>query len=80
MKKIATLLCSALILAGCNNVAKPTQQAHENSEYQEQLMRDGWTYEEFQILSWEKNMGLNPYTEYRTTTLTLQWAKDIVSQ
>ena len=46
MKRIAMLFCSALILAGCNNAAKPTQQAHENSEYQEQLMRDGWTYEE----------------------------------
>ena len=40
------LFCSALIFAGCNNAAKPTQQTHENSEYQEQLMRDGWTYEE----------------------------------
>ena len=60
MKRIAMLFCSALILAGCNNAAKPTQQAHENSEYQEQLMRDGWTYEELSDSELGEEYGVKP--------------------
>ena len=60
MKRIAMLFCSALILAGCNNAAKPTQQAHENSEYQEQLMRDGWTYEELSDSELGEEYGIKP--------------------
>ena len=60
MKRIAMLFCSALILVGCNNAAKPTQQAHENSEYQEQLMRDGWTYEELSDSELGEEYGIKP--------------------
>lgn len=54
------LFCSALILAGCNNAAKSTQQVHENSEYQEQLMRDGWTYEGLSDSELGEDYGVKP--------------------
>lgn len=60
MKKIAILFCSALILVGCNNAAKPTQLTHENSEHQEQLMRDGWTYEELSDSELGEEYGIKP--------------------
>ena len=54
------LFCSALILAGCNNSVKPSQLAHENSEYQEQLMREGWTYEELSDSELGEEYGVKP--------------------
>ena len=54
------LFCFALILAGCNNAAKPTQQVHENSEYQEQLMREGWTYEDLSDSELGEEYGIRP--------------------
>jgi hypothetical protein len=60
MKIIAMLFFSALIFVGCNNAAKPMQQVHENSEYQEQLMRDGWTYEELSDSELGEEYGVKP--------------------
>lgn len=60
MKKIATLLVSVLVLVGCNNSSSIKQQVHENSEYQEQLMRDGWTYEELSDSELGEEYGVKP--------------------
>ena len=72
MKRIAMLFCSALILAGCNNAAKPTQQAHENSEYQEQLMREGWTYEELSDSELDEEYGVTVEPEEMAAAVTIE--------
>lgn len=33
-----------LLLASCYRTTETTNQVHENSEYQEKLMREGWTF------------------------------------
>lgn len=60
MKKIALLFIIALTLVGCNNVSVVKKQAHENSEYQEQLMRDGWTYKELSDSELGEEYGVKP--------------------
>ena len=60
MKKIALLFFIALTLVGCNNASGIKQQTHENSEYQEQLMRDGWTYEEITETELGEEYGIKP--------------------
>ena len=60
MKKIALLFFSVLALVACNNVSGVKQQVHENSEYQEQLMRDGWTYEELTDTELGEEYGIKP--------------------
>ncbi len=60
MKKYAMLVLSAVIIAGCNNSAGLNQQVHENSEYQEQLMRDGWTYEDLTDTELGEEFGVKP--------------------
>ncbi len=60
MKKLATFIFSALVIVGCNNTPKNIQAAHENSEYQEKLMRDGWTYEELSSEELDEEYGVKP--------------------
>ena len=60
MNKIALFFFSTLTLVACNNVSGVNQQVHENSEYQEQLMRDGWTYEEFTDTELGEEYGVKP--------------------
>lgn len=60
MKKIASFFFSALTFVACNNVAGVQQQVHENSEYQEQLMRDGWTHEELTDTELGVEYGVRP--------------------
>lgn len=60
MKKFAILFFSTLIAVSCNNTTGVKQQIHENSEYQEQLMRDGWTYEELSDSELGEEYGVKP--------------------
>lgn len=60
MRKIALLLLPILVFAGCNNGSEIKQQRHENSEYQEQLMREGWTYEELSDSELGEDYGVKP--------------------
>jgi hypothetical protein len=60
MKKIAMLCCSALILVSCHNTASSKQETHENSEYQEKLMRDGWTFEDLSDSELGEEYGVKP--------------------
>lgn len=60
MKKIAMLCCSALIMASCHNTASSNQGTHENSEYQEKLMRDGWTFEDLSDSELGEEYGVKP--------------------
>lgn len=60
MKKIAMLCCSALLLASCHNTASSKQETHENSEYQEKLMRDGWTFEDLSDSELGEEYGVKP--------------------
>ena len=60
MKKTAILFFATLIVVGCNNTAGTVQQAHENSEYQEKLMRDGWTYEDLSDSELGEEYGVKP--------------------
>ena len=54
------LFLSALIVAGCKNTVSDNLQVHENSEYQEQLMREGWTYEELLDSELGEEYGYKP--------------------
>ena len=60
MKKAAILFFTALIVVGCNNTTGTKQFAHENSEYQEKLLRDGWTYEELSDSEFGEEYGVKP--------------------
>lgn len=60
MKKFATLFCFSLVFASCHNTANTKQDTHENSEYQEQLMRSGWTYEELSDSELGEEYGVKP--------------------
>lgn len=60
MKKITMLFLSALIVAGCKNTVSDNLQVHENSEYQEQLMREGWTYEDLLDSELGEEYGFKP--------------------
>lgn len=58
MKKTAFFFFSVLTLVACNNVSGVKQPVHENSEYQEQLMREGWTYEELTEIELGEEYGV----------------------
>jgi hypothetical protein len=60
MKKTAMLFFSALIMTSCHNTASTKQDTHENSEYQEKLMRDGWTFEELSDSELGEEYGVTP--------------------
>lgn len=60
MKKIAMIFFSALVISSCHNTASTKQETHENSEYQEKLMRDGWTFEELSDSELGEEYGVKP--------------------
>jgi len=60
MKKIAILFFPVIFVSSCKNTTESDQQTHENSEYQEQLMRDGWTYEELSDSELGEEYGIKP--------------------
>lgn len=61
MKKIAILFFSTfLIIVSCHNTTNTKQETHENSEYQEKLMRDGWTFEELSDSELGEEYGIKP--------------------
>ena len=60
MKKIAMLFFTTLMIAACNNSASVKQQTHENSEYQESLMREGWTFKELSDSELGEEYGVKP--------------------
>ena len=60
MKKFATLFFFSLFFVSCHNTANTKQETHENSEYQEQLMRGGWTYEELSDSELGEEYGIKP--------------------
>ena len=60
MKKIAMIFFSALVISSCHNTANTKQETHENSEYQEKLMRDGWTFEDLSDSELGEEYGVKP--------------------
>ncbi len=60
MKKIAMLCFLAITLVGCRNVSGGSQETHEKSEYQEQLMREGWTFQDISDSELGEEYGIKP--------------------
>lgn len=49
-----------IICVACHNTSNNQPQARENSEYQEQLMRDGWTFETLSDSELGEEYGIKP--------------------
>ena len=60
MKYKLTLLFSLFICIACHNISNNQPQSREKSEYQEQLMRDGWTLETLSDLELGEEYGVKP--------------------
>ena len=60
MKKVAILFISAITFVGCNNISGIKQTTHENSEYQEQLLTEGWTFEDIKGTEFGEDYGVKP--------------------
>ena len=78
MKYKITLLFSLFICIACHNTSNNQPQAREKSEYQEQLMRDGWTLETLSDLELGEEYGVKPVYVFKTIISTLQWEKVIM--
>lgn len=48
------------MMVSCYRTTETAQQTHENSEYQEQLMRDGWTFVQQPNSELGKEYGIQP--------------------
>lgn len=60
MKTKLTLLLSIIICLSCNKTETNVSQAHEKSEYQEQLMREGWTSQNTPNTELNEDYGIKP--------------------
>ena len=60
MRNIILLLIIPICLIACSNVSTTNQQTHEKSEYQEQLIREGWTLEQLSNSELGEEYGITP--------------------
>jgi len=60
MKTNFLIIISTFIIASCYNNSTTTEQVHQNSEYQEQLMREGWTFKQLSDNELNEEYGVKP--------------------
>lgn len=60
MKHKLILLLSLVVCTACHKASSNEPKARENSEYQEKLMRDGWTFETLSDSELGEEYGFKP--------------------
>ena len=60
MKQKLILLLSLVVCTACHKASTNEPKARENSEYQEKLMRDGWTFETLSDSELGEEYGFKP--------------------